>query len=105
MRLAFCRTTVSCVFPKTSARDARFHVLKTLLRLFIPCSSIYIFGRLRLTKVVGQFLLHFLTEIDRSAKLPYSELLINFAYVKAVMWESVAYFLHNRYLYALVVVS
>lgn len=66
-------------------RNARFHIETIRLRLLITYKGHHIFGRLGQANVAEKVLFNTLPEITCTSKYLYSELVICYGYVRAVM--------------------
>lgn len=67
-----------------------------MLRLLIPETLYYVFGRPSQTKVVDKFLFNTLPAIMRSPKLKYWELLLCYGFVRSFMPQELVDCLYNN---------
>lgn len=84
------------IASNAQSRNAQFHIGTVLIGLLIPSTAYYVFGRLGQAAVLDKFLFNIVPTLHRSAKLPYSELLLHYAFVKSVMCDDLYYDLYER---------
>lgn len=80
----------------TNFRNARFQVGTILLRLLIPATGYYVFGRLDQSNVVEKFLFNALPAMMRSPKITYCELLLCYGFVRSCMTDEMTTCLYKR---------